>query len=296
LNNFCVFILTHGRPDRVYTYDSLRSHGYTGKIYLVVDDSDITLPEYKERYKDELLIFNKADIACTFDVGDNFEGYRGVIYARNACFDLAEKVGCEYFLQVDDDYKNWYYKYNPAGEFGHYPIADLNKVFKLTLDFFESTQAISVAYAQNGDFIGGAAGTWAQKISMKRKCMNTFFCSVYRPFSFVGRINEDTNTYTSAGHKGELFITLSQIAINQIQTQSNASGMTDLYLDFGTYVKSFYTVMYAPSMAKIALMGSKHKRLHHQVSWNNAVPVILDQIHQKNKGQIQRATFYKVIN
>ena len=26
---FCAFILTHGRPDNVYTVDSLRRHGYT---------------------------------------------------------------------------------------------------------------------------------------------------------------------------------------------------------------------------------------------------------------------------
>jgi len=35
---FAVFILSNGRPDNVITYRSLRSHGYTGKIYIIVDD------------------------------------------------------------------------------------------------------------------------------------------------------------------------------------------------------------------------------------------------------------------
>ena len=47
-DDFCAFILTHGRPDKVYTIKSLRDSGYTGKVFLVVDDKDKTLPEYKK--------------------------------------------------------------------------------------------------------------------------------------------------------------------------------------------------------------------------------------------------------
>ena len=65
-SNFVAFILTHGRPDRVLTYDKLRKHGYTGKIYIVCDDEDKTLPEYRKRFGD-VLVFSKAEIAKTFD-------------------------------------------------------------------------------------------------------------------------------------------------------------------------------------------------------------------------------------
>ncbi|EFC6976332.1 hypothetical protein DFZ72_21860 [Escherichia coli] len=37
-DDFCAFILTHGRPDKVLTYRTLRRAGYTGKIFIVVDD------------------------------------------------------------------------------------------------------------------------------------------------------------------------------------------------------------------------------------------------------------------
>ena len=40
--NFAAFILTHGRPEHVYTYKTLRSQGYTGQIYIVIDDEDPT--------------------------------------------------------------------------------------------------------------------------------------------------------------------------------------------------------------------------------------------------------------
>ena len=29
---------------------------------------------------------------------------RAIVYARNACFDLAKDLGITYFIQLDDDY------------------------------------------------------------------------------------------------------------------------------------------------------------------------------------------------
>lgn len=109
----------------------------------------------------------------------------------------------------------------------------------------------------------------------KRKAMNTFFCSVDRPFQFVGRINEDVNTYVSLGAVGEIFMTLTNICITQNQTQKTKGGMTEVYLNSGTYLKSFYSVMFAPSAVQIAVMGDKEKRIHHRVNWKFAAPLII---------------------
>lgn len=98
-NGFVAFILTHGRPDRVLTYEKLRKHGYTGKIYIVCDDEDKTLPEYRKRFGD-VLVFSKSEIAKTFDEGDNFGDRRAIIYARNACFELAQQIGATHFIEL----------------------------------------------------------------------------------------------------------------------------------------------------------------------------------------------------
>lgn len=110
-----------------------------------------------------------------------------------------------------------------------------------------------------------------------RKVMNTWFCDAEKPFQIIGRINEDTNTYVYLGTQGKLFFTVTDVIITQKQTQSNAGGLTDIYLDRGTYVKSFYTVMCAPSCAKIAAMGDKHMRVHHRILWGNCTPMIISQ-------------------
>ncbi|MWE22378.1 DUF1367 family protein [Escherichia coli] len=89
----------------------------------------------------------------------------------------------------------------------------------------------TVATRRTRDFLGdnGGHASW-----VKRKAMNSFICSVDRPFSFMGRINEDVNTYTNLGRCGELFMTIGAVQLGQKQTQKNSGGMTELYLDSGT--------------------------------------------------------------
>jgi hypothetical protein len=151
------------------------------------------------------------------------------------------------------------------------------------LEFFIAAPVLSVAMAQGGDYFGGCRG---QHRSLRRKAMNTFICSVDRPFRFFGRINEDVNTYTTDSRRGVLFFTVIQAMIVQKTTQSNAGGMTELYLDGGTYVKTFYSVMYAPSCVKIGQLCDHasripHYRIHHKINWNNCAPKILRDEHKK---------------
>ena len=118
--------------------------------------------------------------------------------------------------------------------------------------------------------------------------MNSFVCDTEKPFKFVGRINEDVNTYTCEQRRGLSFLTILASKLVQKTTQSNAGGMTDLYIDSGTYVKTFYSVMYAPSCVKVSDLSSPqngsegHARIHHKVTWNNAAPIILSAHHKKS--------------
>lgn len=278
-DNFCVFILTHGRPDKVYTYNLLKKTGYTGKVFIVIDDEDKTREQYIKKFGDKVLVFSKEDIASRFDEADNFGDRRSIFYARNACFDLANKVGCKYFIQFDDDYNDFRLRCDINLQSDSFVIKDLDSILEAMLTYYESIPALSIAMAQGGDFIGG--GSAGNAIWSKRKAMNSFICSVERPFKFVGRVNEDVNTYTSLGRAGELFLTIGAIQLNQKQTQSNSGGMTELYLDSGTYIKSFYSIMYSPSCVQIAMMGLSHKRIHHRVTWNNAVVKIINEKYKK---------------
>ena len=280
--DFCAFILTHGRPDRVTTLDTIRRFGYTGKVFLVVDDEDARRGEYLERFgEDMVLTFSKAEIAARFDEADNFDDRRAIFYARNACFDLARQVGCRYFIQLDDDYVTFYFRFDHTRRYGVWRADKLDAIFEAFLTYYEATPALSICFSQGGDHMGGEQGSFATSITAKRKAMNTFICSVDRPFTFTGRINEDVNTYVGLGRQGGLFLTVVSVQVNQKQTQAQEGGMTDLYLASGTYVKSFYSVMVAPSCVKVSEMGTHHRRIHHQIDWSATAVQVLHERHRK---------------
>lgn len=200
---------------------------------------------------------------------------------RNACFEIAEKLGLTYFLELDDDYNKFSYRKEIDGLLTQrVNVKQADKTFELMIDFLEKTQTLTVAFGQGGDYIGGL-NSGLYKVQVKRKAMNSFFCTTKRPFKFVGRINEDVNTYVLYGSRGHLFLTIRDVMINQLETQSNKGGMTDVYLNSGTYLKSFYTVMMCPSCVKISRMGNTSKRIHHHIDWNSAVPKIISERYKK---------------
>ncbi len=270
--DFAALILSHGRPDRIRTLEALKAFGYTGRYYIVVDDEDPRLSQYQDNFGDRLLVFSKEAVAANVDAGDNFPGRTSPLWARNASFELAHSVGCRYFVQLDDDY--YWFGIRSKRNMG---IRNLDAIFEAFVQFLTLEGVATIALAQGGDHIGGFDG----RIRLKRKAMNSFFCDVEKPFDFVGRLNDDVNTYVVHGHRGELLFTLTNVQLDQKDTQSNPGGLTEAYLDFGTYVKSFYTVMYAPHCATITSMGVNHKRLHHRIDWNAAVPCILAEHHKK---------------
>lgn len=283
-DDFCIFILTHGRPDRVHTYDSLMKAGYTGKLFIVIDDEDKTADGYRERFGDKVLQFCKAEWAEKTDEGDNFQHRKAIVYARNACWDLAKQVGCRYFVQFDDDYTSFGVRFDGKGRYvSGYLSANIDKLLKTMLEFFISSGALSVAMAQGGDHIGGAIGG-GRKDGLRRKCMNSWFCDTHRRIQFFGHMNEDVSAYVTHGRRGQLFFTAMQAMLIQKPTQITPGGMSDLYLASGTYQKSFYTVMANPSCVQIGAMGDPRGsgyRIHHKINWHTAVPKIIREQHRK---------------
>jgi hypothetical protein len=282
--DFAVFILTHGRPDNVITIKTLAKAGYTGKLYLIVDNEDKTLQKYINNFGiDKVKVFDKKYYADLVDEGNNFDERRTITHARNACFDIAENLGITYFMQLDDDYIVFQFRINYKKEYpeNKYLIrTNIDKIFTLLLDFYKSINAKSIAISQGGDWIGGKDSFFI-KYPLKRKAMNSFICSTERKFQFIGAMNEDVNTYTTLGSRGDLFLTIPFVSISQIETQTQSGGISDMYKRYGTYCKAFTTVMMHPSSVSVTMMQTINKRLHHSIRWANTVPCIIDEKYKK---------------
>jgi len=278
MSSFAVFILTYKRPDKILTIPTLQSQGYTGDIYLIVSSDDPTIEEYKDKYGDRVIVFNREDVEV--DLMDPTKERKGVVYARNKVFDIAKDLGLDYFLVLDDDYIGFMYRYIDGNVLRGPTVRCLDKIFELMINFLEDTKALTVAFAQGGDLIGGVGNNNFEK-KVLRKAMNSFFCRTSTPYKFYGQINEDVNMYTLLGSQGHLILTIVDIMLAQLMTQTNSGGLTELYLDSGTYVKSFYSVMIMPSAVKVVTMTAKDARVHHLINWNNCVPKIISDRYKK---------------
>lgn len=285
-NNYVVFIISHGRADNVLTERTLKTHGYSGPVYFVIDNEDAQAESYRDRFGvHRVLLFNKKHYADLVDEGDNFDNRRTTTHARNACFDFAEQLGVERFLVLDDDYTEFKFRTNgegsyPSGKWRTYKTLD--GIFEAMFNFADKTKAATVCMAQGGDFIGGRDCGFAKNPTLRRKAMNSFFCSTKRRFWFRSRLNEDVNTYLVLGFLGGLFFTVPLVSLDQEQTQASEGGMSEAYLESGTYVKSFYSVMYCPSFVKISTMGRTGRRIHHRTNWLAACPQILSEEYRKS--------------
>lgn len=274
MSKFCVLILTHGRPNNVETFDKLRSGGYTGRILIVIDNEDESVDEYIKKFGQEnVYVFNKIWQAYKCDAMNNFGDRKAILFARNASFEIAKNLGIDYFVQLDDDY----YYFGHRGEFGAKKTNRLDEIFKIFVEFLLNTNVKSIAFSQGGDHIGG----YCNDIRCKRKAMNSFFCLTHRPFKFYGVMNDDVNCYLKNGSIGDIFLTYMAFQLDQVDTQSISGGMSETYMQMGTYWKSFTSVMLMPSCVKVKLMGCNAMRLHHSINWKVAVPMIINEKYKR---------------
>lgn len=283
-DSFCAFILTFNRPNNQLTYRTLKNLDFKYPIYFIVSDDDPSLEEYKKLYGDKVLEFNKenAVIETKTDLMDNFRNKKAIIYARNYSFLLARRIGVRYFLQLDDDY----YAFNISNFkmrkwflFSKNKKEGFNECIESCLEFYKNNPRIlGFSLSQGGDFVGGID---RGKMKVKRKCMNSFFFDVERSILFKGTLNEDVNFYTGSGARDGICLQNHIFKVTQNSTQKSCGGMTDSYLESGTYIKSFYSIMTNPSAVRIDAMGDVNYRIHHRVDYNKVAPKIIREIYKK---------------
>ena len=276
IDDFVVFIICHEKPENIVTLNTLLRRNFTGHYKIVIDDEDKYFNEYIEKYGgDNICVFNKETVANTIDEMIVNPNRSAIVYARNACFNFAKNLGYKYFIELDEDFTDIRLRYEENTVLHGAVCENVDKIFLAVFEYFEKNPAIkSIALSQGGDFIGGS-GSYNWRRQLNRKCMNSFFCSTDRPFSFDGVLNEDVTTYCTYGMRGDLFFTVAKASIEQLPTQSASNGITDLYRGMGTYYKSFFSVMSCPAFVKVSIMGDKYYRIHHKIAWENAVPKII---------------------
>lgn len=288
-DTFATFVLTHGRSKTLLTPSTLAKCGYTGRLFLLVDNEDEQVKDYQRLFGEKVIVFDKTKAAEITDTCDNQQRRDSVVFARNYNFVIAKKMGITHFWQLDDDYFNFHWSLDNSGKYltttTESVVKNLDAVISSCLEFLDATPTKSLCFAQAGDFIGGGGSRIAMRGSkgfFSRKAMNSFLFRTDFPVVFRGRVNDDVNLYVECGRRGDLFVTIPRLRVQQPPTQQQDGGCTDVYKDFGTYVKSFYSVLVSPSCVRVKMLrGKTHSRIHHSVQWRATAPAIIDESYRK---------------
>lgn len=243
MNDFAVIIITHKRPD-CDTYSVLRKSGYTGKIFLVVDDGDPTVPEYKEKYGDEVKVFHKK---VDFDIGDNFDGPNSIAtFARNHCWKVAVEEKLKTFLMLDDDLEQLTYRYAKDGKLKGKKVTNADWLFDRVSEWLLSSNMGCVSFGIAMDYIGGI-----KRLSKsKRTAMNSFFLRTDRRFEFLGRYSEDQISPVLQNKIGNAVVGFTGVQAQfDVWTHGKPKangGCQSAYRDVGSFSLRFYEVMWHP--------------------------------------------------
>ena len=274
-NDFAVFILSHGRADTITTYKALRDGGYTGRTYVVIDNEDDQEELYRQKFGDDIIQFDKRDYLEKTDLGDLDTDRRIGVFARNFIQDEAKRLGYKFHLQLDDDVHGFTYRFAQGKVLRALHCSHLDEVFSGMVEYMKETPITSLSFALSAYNMGGVDGSI--KDGMTRKTMTTFLMRADDVQYFHMRMNDDITTSLINGMRGKLYYSYLPIEVEVDKTQVKAGGMTDIYQKNGTYRKSFYSVMCCPSCVKVSAMGITDYRIHHTISWNNAVPKLLSE-------------------
>jgi len=157
-DDFGIFIMSYGRPEKIPSLDCLMKSNYTGKWWIVVGNDDPKAEAYQAKYGDKCVVFDKEKyVAKTDRMGLKIT--KVIMFARNACFDIAESLGLKYFQQLDDDYRVFKYAFGSKLKYitKQHTVKNYDRFIEAMVNYFQKTPAncVALAFAQGGDFIGG---------------------------------------------------------------------------------------------------------------------------------------------
>ena len=239
--DFAIFILTHGRPDKQYTYHALDKARYTGRRILLLDDEDETYSEYKERYPDEIILFNKQSYIDTSDTGTNVEQRKCILYAKNAADDIAKDLGLSAYVVADDDIIRFRHRWK-EGEVTHtQEVRNLDEVSEAYIEFMEEGNIAAVSFGDARLYMGG-------KLLLGRIPYNFVYRLTSIPYEWRSSMYEDTVTPVIESRNGAYTLGLPNIQFDMKQCDSSAiGGMTDVYSTMSVLDRASVALMYNPA-------------------------------------------------
>ena len=246
---FAVFILTHGRPHNQLTVKSLHDVGYTGDLYLVVDDQDESVNEYIAVWGAErVIVFDKDYFIRHTDTGLHTPVPKFAVFARNAIEHIAKEMGYKTFLMLDDDLTKIRVRLPEGDSLKSYQInGQFDAIIETSVDYVVNCDIACMGLGFCNLYIGGVEN-FNKENPRQRLCAEAFIRNTAHPISWRLNMVEDLITSIDAAMSGEVWFQFLPIQCEIKMSEGEVDGgNSDVYRQLGMYRISFMPVIAYPS-------------------------------------------------
>ena len=284
---YALFITSHKNPSVCKTLDTLKGLNYIGEYYIVIDDKDPLIDEYKKIYEDKLKVFDKSLYMSITDSGHDSQHTPSacVLYARNFIEDLAKELKLDAFIMCDDDILNFIFR--PLDEVNQKilrcKITSINEVLEAYLTYLLECNIPCLGFGTPNFYFGGYENLASGGYLTRRSVSNFFFRNVSKDVKWVMPM-EDFNTAITYGVCGNLFLSPAFVEVEvapqytQKGGESKKDGMSLFYENTSSFTRAFYSTMLEPSFCSPQLWKGKFIPM---MSKDNACPKIISSSYKR---------------
>jgi len=284
--NYAIFILTHGRPNRQKTLETLLKTGYTGKWYLILDDTDKTIQEYIDKWgTGNIIVFDKNHYINSCDVGTNNPSPKCILYAKCAAEDIAENLGLDAFIIADDDIKTFRFRC-PEGD--KLPSTVVNNcmqdIIDSYMDYMLSANLSMTGLGCDKYLIGGICNFKSDSLSSFRIPYNFVFRNAKYKVEWKMMYGEDSIVPQEQNMLGNPTIAVPYVQfgadpVGHVSKSVKDGGMSELYKKMSGFKLNTFLLMYYPSMYSFKEKSDNIVCSFHR---ENAFPKIISNQYRKN--------------
>lgn len=273
--NFAVYIISHERADRVETYKTLRDSGYTGQIYVVVDNEDSQLRVYQNRFGLDVLVFNKQIYINESDTLEIEHRRASALYVRNAVEFIAKESGYDAFVVMDDDITNLRFRWIEGSTYKSLRAFNLDYVLKWYCEYLCTCDIATLSFEHCMFYLGGVSD---DKISNERWTYQIHFRNTKFPVDWISVINEDIITEISTAIRGYIWWSLPHVVFDAVAMNEENGGVKETYDSMSSYERAFLSVISQPSCCKV---GYSHGKIRILQDKKSSYPMIIGSRYNK---------------
>lgn len=247
-----IFICTHGRPDKQITLKALRDSGYTGKIYLVLDNEDESLAQYHSNLGmcDDFIFFDKQGIIDMTNTTSYPPNRKTILYAKNACEIMAKRHNLDCFAMCDDDIPGFRYRYIENGSCKSLKITqNMDDIINAYMQFILSTDIVATSFGMAQFYFAGE-NCFSPESMLKWRVPYTFvFRNARHKVDWVSDYGEDITTAIECANQGKFMMASPFVQMNLSPMGVGDGGMVELHKD--TFKLAEYGHVWHPTSEQI---------------------------------------------